>query len=103
MITGGDDNKFLSNGLDLTWMMEHGQSSDEMIRTFWKDVLARLLTLNCHTVRGGWRVGWCVVGGVLSALGQNWILVEVCLVAVGLRLGAIVYVKVCVVPLISTV
>ena len=40
-------------------MMEHGKSSDEMIRTFWKDVLARLLTLNCHTVRVGWRVEWC--------------------------------------------
>jgi enoyl-CoA hydratase/carnithine racemase len=49
LVTTGTD-KFYSNGLDVTWMMEHGP---QVSARFLQDVLAligRVLTLPCYTV-----------------------------------------------------
>lgn len=41
--------KFFMNGLDLAWMSEHPDDAISVVADFWK-LLARILTLDCHTV-----------------------------------------------------
>lgn len=49
LIVTSTDDKFFMNGLDVAWMSSHPDGVLSLMQKFWK-VLARLLTLNCHTV-----------------------------------------------------
>mmetsp|Transcript_18936 Transcript_18936/g.26063 ORF Transcript_18936/g.26063 Transcript_18936/m.26063 type:complete len:250 (-) Transcript_18936:421-1170(-) len=49
VITGGENNKFFSNGLDTEWMLQHPKETSTMIETGWK-LLARILVMDCRTV-----------------------------------------------------
>ena len=61
--------KFFSNGLDVKWMAGHPNEAFAMMEAFWK-VLARMLTLDCHTVAA--INGHAFGAGIFLALACDW-------------------------------
>ncbi|KAL1523254.1 hypothetical protein AB1Y20_018204 [Prymnesium parvum] len=68
LVTSGGE-KFFMNGLDLQWMSEHAEQAISVLEGFWR-LLARLLTLDCHTVAAV--NGHAFGAGVFLALACDW-------------------------------
>jgi enoyl-CoA hydratase/carnithine racemase len=71
VVDGEPSSKFFSNGLDLEWMMRtNSDAVSELIESFNRDVLARILTLPFRTVAA--INGHCIGAGLFLALSCDY-------------------------------